>query len=342
MLAPRSYQPRVLEVAMSSNDGSDAGDAPNKVLEQLMIAPATRVLEGTACGVPPQTAIRTMVDDAKRAGAAVGPEAIAAMFGEMLDEMMEDAGRSAATSAPASQLVYEPQVFSAFDAMEAVLPLGTIAVLFTHAGLGHASWAERNYHTRQLAEQVLSVHGEARGLRLKEFTWWVLEYEYGPLVHLLNQLERARQGQRYEAFDTVGRAVRAARTSGVLGAVLWEDAGRVRNAAAHHGGWRVDIDRNVVVLRNSSPNGPVWTAEFTIDALGETIAALLGLTGVMMAAFQRAVHRDFLPSFGPAFSAWARTKDEAAFETDAKPALETMERTWTALQNLGWPPAPTS
>jgi hypothetical protein len=325
---------------MNPKDASVATNGSDQLVEDFFTDPMKRVLSGTTSDVPPQTAVRAMVDDLQRVGGIAGQENMTNMVAGLLKCAASEAAPPNAPSA--SQGAFEPAVFAIFDALEAVFPLGTIAVVHLSAGFGRTSWLERFYRTMQLGEEVTKVQGEARALRLKEFAWWVLEYEYGPHVHLLLQAHRACRREPYEPFRSMGRVMRQARQECVLANDLWIDAAHVRNAASHNGGWRPDIDRHVVRLRDEHPNGSAWTMEFDVDDLARRLDTLVGLTGAVMSAYQRAAQRDFAPVFAPAFDEWTRTKDDALFEASTALVHQPLECSWNALQTLGWPVAPTA
>lgn len=324
----------------SKNGASTFGLSPRseRVVELLFVKPTEGVMRRSAAGTPPQTSLRSMEQEIDRAGAVVTGQDVARLFAEMMSAIKNAPTKVGAASVPASKTGIESAVFGVFDRLDATLPLGTMVVMSSSVGFGQARWAETNVQTMLLAGAVTRARGERRAFRLKELAWHVLEYEYGPFLHLLLQVHRATHGAAYEEFTSIGKVLHAVKQLNFLGNDLWTDAARVRNAASHNGGWRFDLDNRVVKLRNRSGSG-VWQHDFPLKELVARLDEVAGHAATIQAVVRRAIERDMVGALLPAFLLLAEKGDGTAVDAVLAPIHHQYQQTWTALQQLGWPSA---
>lgn len=205
-------------------------------------------------------------------------------------------------------------------------------------GFGRPEWAETNVHTMQLARAVNVSRGERRGLRLEDLAWHLTEYEYGPFLHLFVEVHRTLQGHRFRPFTSIGSVLRYVTKHHLLQGQEWADAAFVRNAASHNGGWRVNLDKKTIVLRNQH-NEKVTKREVPINALLAELVAAAADTAAIPFVVQRAFRRDMISTCEPALVEFAKTGDEGPLEAAVTPFALKYRQTWQALRQLGWPAA---
>jgi hypothetical protein len=310
------------------------------VLKKVFIEPSRGAIRRVREDVPPQTAVRRMEASVERACDRVGKADLEA-FGVDLFNLIKTVPEEeldVVIDVPAAKNDAEAAVLSAFDALDAALPHGTIALLTMMVGVGRRAHAENRYETARLGQRVLDVRGEERALQLKEFAWHVLENEHVPFLHVLLQAAWITEGKSFRSGNSIGDWINETKQRGLLGSLLWLDAPRVRNAASHRLGWTPDIDRGTVVLHDERKGGvQPWTHEFEVDELFGRLLDIANMTHALDEALHRAFVRDLLIPIHKPFIRAIRTGVE-------EPVLKVLGDTFVArllaardrMFELGW------
>lgn len=268
-----------------------------RVLRKVFIEPARGAARRLRDGVPPQTAIRRLGASVQRAYARVGQEELEGFVADLIDMIRKapDEQFAPAVEVPAAENNAEAAIFPVFDRLDAALPFGTIALLIMMVGVGRPRSFIAQYETQRLGQRVLDARGEDRALQLKEFAWHVLENEHVPFLHALLQARWIADGKPFRSGNSIGDWTNEVKQHGLLGALLWEDAPRVRNAASHRLGWIPNIDRGTVILHDPrKPPASPWTQEFDVDDLFGLLLDVSGMKATLDAVLHRAFLRDLV------------------------------------------------
>ena len=267
-----------------------------RVLTKALIEPSIGMTRDLRKDVPPLTAVRRMEAAVVRATDRLGQgafEMLAYDIIELLKEVPEE-DLKVDVPVPTARNDAETAVFAVFDSLDKVFPCGTIALLTMMVGVHQPTYLATRYETSRLRRRIANARGEERAIRLKSFAWHVLENEHVPFLHILLQATWIAEGTKYQSNNSIGDLINQVKQRGLLGPLLWTDAPRVRNASAHRGGWRFDLDQNAVILHDErKPPFQPWTQSFAVREIFDKLREIADMTDTLAAVLHRAIARDF-------------------------------------------------
>jgi hypothetical protein len=307
-------------------------------LKKLFVEPSRGTTRRLRDDVPPQTAMRRMEAAVHRAGDRLPKADLDAFVPDLIEMIKTAPEQEFQIDVPTAKNDAETAVFAVFDALDAALPHGTIGLLTMMVGVGRPAQIATRYETLRLGQRVENARGEERALQLKDFAWHVLENEHVPFLHVLLQSKWIAAGRTFRPGNSIGDWVNEVKQQGLLGALLWPDAPRVRNASSHRLGWIANIDHGTVVLHDERKGGAEpWTHEFEVDDLFERLLDLADMTYTFDAALHRAFIRDLIIPIAEPFIRAIRTGiDDPALKTLGDAFVGRLLHARDTMFALGW------